>query len=116
MPIWLKYLLTAGLVIAIYEIAKRSDRLGAFIGALPWITTLTMIWLFVGKQESEKIANHAYYTFWYVLPTLPMFLLIPWMMKAGVGFPLSLLAGVALTCALFALTAWIVGKWGIHLW
>ena len=116
MPIWLRYLITAALVIVIFEVAKRSDRLGAFINALPWITTLTMIWLFADNQGSEKIAKHAYYTFWYVIPTLPMFLLIPWMLRSGVGFPLTMLAAVALTCGLFALTAWIVSKWGISLW
>ncbi len=116
MPILLKYLITAALVVIISEVAKRTDRLGALIGALPWITTLAMIWLYAEKQGTEKIANHAYYTFWYVLPTLPMFLLIPWMLRSGIGFPLTLLAAVALTAALFALTAWITSKWGISLW
>ena len=57
MPIWLKYLITAALVVIISEVAKRSDRLGAFISALPWITTLTMVWLYVEKQGDEKIAK-----------------------------------------------------------
>ena len=115
MPVWLKYLITAALVVAISEIAKRSDRAGALIAALPWVTTLAMIWMFAEKQGEEKIGNHAWYTFWYVLPTLPMFLLIPWMLKAGAGFPLTLLASIALTGSLLALTAWLVGKWGIEL-
>ena len=66
-----KYLITAGLVVFISEIAKRSDKLGGFIAALPLITLLTLIWLYIEKQSDEKIANHAYYTFWYVIPTLP---------------------------------------------
>ena len=116
MPVWIKYLITAALVVAISEIAKRSDRAGAMIAALPWITSLAMIWMFVEKQGTEKIGNHAWYTFWYVLPTLPMFLLIPWMLRSGVGFPLTMLAAIALTASLFTLTAWLVSKWGIELW
>ena len=58
-----KYLLTAGMVVFISEVAKRSDRLGGFIAALPLMTLLTLVWLFVENQPEEKIANHAYYTF-----------------------------------------------------
>ena len=62
----------------ISEFAKRSDKLGALIAALPMITVLAMTWMFFelkGQEQTEKIANHAYYTFWYVIPTMPMFLL-----------------------------------------
>ena len=72
-----KYLLTAGMVVFISEVTKRSDRLGGFIAALPLMTLLTLVWLYIENQPEEKIANHAYYTFWYVIPTLPMFLLFP---------------------------------------
>ena len=75
-----KYLLTAGMVVFISEVAKRSDKLGGFIAALPLMTLLTLTWLYVESQPEEKIANHAYYTFWYVIPTLPMFLLFPYLL------------------------------------
>lgn len=74
-----KYLLTAGMIVIISEIAKKSDRLGGLIAALPLVTVLTLIWLYIENQPNEKIANHAYYTFWYVLPTLPMFLVFPYL-------------------------------------
>lgn len=71
---WLvvKYAITAALVVAISKAAKRSDRLGGLIAALPLATLLTLVWLYVEKQPTAKIANHAWYTSWYVLPTLPM--------------------------------------------
>ena len=75
-----KYAITAGMVVLISEIAKRSDKLGGLIAALPLVTVLTLIWLFIENQSSEKIANHAWYTFWYVVPTLPMFLAFPWLL------------------------------------
>jgi len=69
---WLvtKYLITAAVVVAVSEAAKRSDRLGGLVAALPLVTVLTLIWLHVEQQPEAKIANHAWYTFWYVLPTL----------------------------------------------
>jgi len=63
--------------VLISEVAKRSDRLGGFIAALTVMTLLTLFWLYIENQGEEKIANHAYYTFWYVIPTLPMLLFFP---------------------------------------
>ena len=89
-----KYLLTAGMVVFISEVAKRSDKLGSFIAALPLITLLTLFWLFVENQPEEKIANHAYYTFWYVIPTLPMFLLFPYLLpRLGFWVAMSVCSG-----------------------
>ncbi|MEZ5328501.1 MAG: DUF3147 family protein [Verrucomicrobiales bacterium] len=116
LPVWLKYLITAGLIVGVSELAKRADRLGAAVGALPWMTTLVMIWLYVEKQPSAKIENHAWYTFWYVLPTMPMFLLIPWLLKKGMGFPLVMVLSALVTVAAFFLTAAILRKFGINLY
>lgn len=59
---WLisKYLITAALVVVVSEVAKRSDRFGGLIAALPLVTVLTLIWLYTEKQSPEKIANHAW--------------------------------------------------------
>ncbi|GAB1595223.1 DUF3147 family protein [Lysobacter claricitrinus] len=113
---WLavKYLVTAAIVVAVSEAAKRSDRLGGFIAAVPLVTVLALVWLHVEKQPQAKLANHAYYTFWYVLPTLPMFLLFP-MLLARIGFWPTLAASAAITIACFALTAWAVRPFGIEL-
>src|SRR5215204_1714832 len=97
-----KYAITSLVIVIVSEVAKRSDRVGALIASLPLVTVMVMIWLHIENQPSDKIANHAYYTFWYVLPTLPMFLLMPWMINRGVSFWLALLAGCATTIACFA--------------
>jgi hypothetical protein len=113
---WLavKYLLTAAVVVAVSEAARRSDRLGAVLAALPLVTVLSLIWLRVEGAAPEKIANHARYTFWYVLPTLPMFLAFP-ALFARFGFWPSLLAGVALTAASFVIVAFLVKPLGVDL-
>ncbi|WP_455230416.1 DUF3147 family protein [Geopseudomonas aromaticivorans] len=109
-----KYALTAAVVVLVSEFAKRSDRLGGLIAALPMITVLTLIWLYVEKQSPEKIANHAWYTFWYVLPTLPMFLVFPALLPR-LGFWLTLLACVVITIFCFGLFALAVRRFGIEL-
>lgn len=109
-----KYALTAALVVLVSEIAKRSDKLGGFVAALPLVTLLTLVWLYVERQSPEKIANHAWYTFWYVLPTLPMFALFPLMHRHG-GFWGALAGSVVLTVVCFALLAWVMRRFGVEL-
>jgi len=110
----LKYLVTAAVVVIVSEVARRSDRLGGLIAALPLITVLTLIWLFVEKQPDEKIANHAYYTFWYVLPTLPMFLLFPYLLPRF-GFLFTLASCILFTVILFVLFALGMRSVGVDL-
>ncbi len=113
---WLitKYLFTAAVIVAVSEAAKRSDRLGGFIAALPLVTFLALIWLYVDKQPQAKIANHAWYTFWYVVPTLPMFLAFP-LLLPRLGFWLTLLASIGITIVCFGLFALAVRPLGIQL-
>ena len=109
-----KYALTAAVVVLVSEAAKRSDRLGGFIAALPLITLLTLVWLYIERQPAEKIANHAWYTFWYVLPTLPMFLAFP-LLLPRLGFWPTLLASAVITIVCFGLFALVLRRFGIQL-
>ena len=109
-----KYLITAAVVVFISEVAKRSDKLGGLVAALPLVTILALIWMYVEKQSPEKIANHAWYTFWYVVPTLPMFLAFPWLLTR-IDFWPTLAASVAITIVCFALFAMVVKRFGIEL-
>ena len=113
---WLvtKYLTTAAVVVIVSEFARRSDRLGALIAALPLVTVLSLIWLHVEHQSAEKIANHAWYTFWYVIPTLPMFLLFPWLLTRF-GFWPALAVAVVVTVIAFGSVALLVKRYGIEL-
>ena len=113
---WLvtKYLITAAVVVLVSEVAKRSDRLGGLFAALPLVTVLALIWLYVERQPQTKIANHARHTFWYVVPTLPMFLAFP-VLLPRLGFWLTLLACVAITVVCFWLFAQLVRRFGIEL-
>ena len=101
-----KYAATAFVIVLVSEIAKKADKWGALIASLPFVTIMVMIWLYLEKQDSQKIGSHSYYTFWYVLPTLPMFLVMPWLMAKGVHFWLALVICVVLTFGCFIFTVW----------
>ena len=109
-----KYLITAAIVVLITEVAKRSDKLGALVAALPIVTILALVWLYVENQSTEKIANHAWYTFWYAVPTLPMFLVFSWLLPR-IGFWPTLAASVVITVVCFGLFALLVKQFGIEL-
>ena|SRR6187431_2244228 len=110
-----KYLITAAMVVFISEVAKRSDKLGGLIAALPLVTLLTLVWLYLEHQAPEKIANHAWYTFWYVVPTLPMFLFFPLLLNRF-GFWLALAMSAIITILSFIVFALIVRRFGVNLW
>ena len=110
-----KYLITAFIIVVVSEIAKRSDKMGALISSLPLVTILVMIWLYIENQSTEKIANHAFYTFWYVIPTLPMFLIIPYLLSKGYTFLVTLSISIVITFFCFILTTYIAKLFGINL-
>lgn len=109
-----KYLITAALVVLISEVVKYSGKFGALIAALPMVTVLVLIWMHVEDQAVERIANHAWYTFWYVIPTLPMFLAFPYLLNRFSFWP-ALGVSVVITLASFGLFALVVRNIGVEL-
>ena len=111
----LKALISGLLIAAASTIAKRYPGFGALIASLPLVSVLGMIWLWSEKPDAENMAAHAGATFWYVLPSLPMFLLIPTLLRHGISFWLALIAGCVLTIALYALMTWLAPRFGLQL-
>ena len=106
----------SGIIVAIVsEVARRAPALGALIVSLPLVSLLGILWLWRDTGDTGRIAGHAEATFWYVLPTLPMFLVMPAMLRAGFGFWPTLVACIVLTILLYLVTVWILSKFGIAL-
>ena len=106
----------SGIIIAIVsEVAKRYPGFGALIASLPLVSVLGMIWLWRDKPDVPNMAAHVQATFWFVLPSLPMFLLIPLMLRNGIGFWVSLAAGCALTIALYLAMVALAPRFGLRL-
>ena len=110
-----KALLSGALIAAIAEIGKRLPAVAALVASLPLVSVLGMILLWRERPDPENMAIHAEATFWYVLPSLPMFLLIPAMLRHGQPFWLALLAGCVLTIGLYLLMAHFGSRSGLGL-
>ncbi|MDP2265810.1 MAG: DUF3147 family protein [Thiobacillus sp.] len=93
----LKIGLSALILVAIAEVAKRSTFWAAALASLPLTSLLAFIWLYVDTGNTEKVAALAGGIFWLVLPSLLLFVLLPLLLRSGVGFWLSLLTASAAT-------------------
>lgn len=106
----------SGAVIAIAsEVARRWPGWGALIVSLPLVSVLAMIWLWRDTGDPVRLASHAESTFWFVLPSLPMFLLIPLMLRHGYSFWVSLAAGCVLTMVLYSAMVSFGPRFGLKL-
>lgn len=110
----IKYCLTAAIVVLASELTKSDERLGGLVAAFPLVTILTLVWLYIENQPISKISSQAYYTFWYVIPTLPMFLVFTYLLPK-LGFWMSLLSSIGFTLVIFYFYALILKQFGIHL-
>ena len=108
--------LISGVIIAVVsEVAKRSPGFGALIASLPLVSILGMIWLWRDTADAPRLAAHAEATFWFVLPSLPMFLLVPLLLRKGVHFWPALGCGCLLTIALYLAMTWGGPRLGLRL-
>lgn len=109
-----KYLLTAAIVVLVSEVAKRSDKFGALVAALPTVTILALVWMYIEGQGAEKLSNHAFYTFWFVVPTLPMFLLFPYLLSKY-SFWTTLMLSCLISVICFAIVNVVAKCFGVNL-
>ncbi len=110
-----KLLVSAAIIVLVTRIQFFSDRLSALPVALPITSLIAMIWMQQAGQSAERIANHAESTFWFVLPSLPMFLLLPWMLRHGWGFWVALATNCVLTVGFFWVMVALLRRFGLDL-
>lgn len=111
----IKAALSGILIAVISEVAKRNPGFGGLIASLPLVSVLGMIWLWRDRPDAENMAAHAEATFWFVLPSLPMFLIIPAMLRNGFNFWSSLTVGCLVTIGLYGLMLWAGPRLGLRL-
>lgn len=111
----LKVGISAIVIVAISEIAKRSSGFAALIAALPLISLLAFVWMHIEGAEPARIAELSGQIFWLVLPSLVLFLLLPILIKQGLGFWLSLAISVAATSACYLAMLPLLRRLGVQL-
>jgi hypothetical protein len=111
----LKFVISAGVIVAVSEISKRSTFIGAVFASLPLTSLLAFIWLWRDTHDTAKLATLSMSIFWLVLPSLILLIVFPVLLRRGFVFwpalGLSLLAMFAGYGAMLA----VLHKFGIKL-
>ena len=111
----IRALLSGIIIAAIALIAKRNPAAGALVASLPLISIMGMLWLWHDTHDPKLMADHVSATLWYILPSLPMFALMPYLLRQGAGFWLSLCASIGLTIILYGFTVLVAARYGVKL-
>ena len=110
----LKIGLSAIVLVAIAEIAKRSSFWAAALASLPMTSLLAFVWLYLDTRDVEKVAALSGGIFWLVLPSLLLFVLLPLLLRAGWGFWSSLAVSSAATTLAYVAMVRLLAFFGIR--
>ncbi len=111
----LKFIISALIIVAVSEIAKRNSGVGALLASLPLTTLLAIIWMQIESTPSLQIAELVEQVFWLVLPSLLFFLIFPLLLKQGVDFWLSLFLASCTTVTTYLVLLPLLRRFGVHL-
>lgn len=109
----IKLFVSAGIIVAVSEIAKFNAGLGALVKSLPLVSVLAMIWLYIDTRDTARIAELSTGTFWLVLATLPMFLVLPGLLKAGWAFYPALMLSLAVMALCYVAAVPLLSRFGV---
>ncbi|HEY8434720.1 MAG TPA: DUF3147 family protein [Sphingomicrobium sp.] len=111
----IKAALSGAIVAAVSEIARRYPGWGGLVASLPLTSLLAMLWLWRDTSDAERVAELSASTIWFIIPSVPLFIAIPLLLRSGLGFWLSMAIAIAGTLALYAVMFWAAPRLGIKL-
>lgn len=97
----LKFAVSAALIVAISEISKRSTFVGGLLASLPLVSILAFVWLYHDTRSLDKVAALSTSIFWLVLPSLSLFLVLPYALRRTESFPMGIGISIAVMLALY---------------
>ena len=110
-----KIALTTALIVVISEIAKRSSFVGALLASIPLVSVLAMVWLYIDTKDVAKVSALSVSVFWLVLPSLVLFVTLPFLLKQGLNFYFSISISIGLTALCYWVMVSLLGHYGIKL-
>jgi len=108
-------IISAVIIVAVSEIAKRSSLFGAILASLPLVSYLGIIWLYIDTGSKNQVAQLSKSVFWMVIPSLSFFIILPVLLKTEINFYLSLLIATAIMVAVYFAMIFILQRVGINI-
>ena len=113
--LFIKAALSGAIVAAVSEIARRYPGWGGLVASLPLTSLLAMLWLYRDSGDTVRVADLSSSTFWFILPSMPLFLVLPALLRSNFGFWPSFAIAVIGTLLLYAGWFWAAPRLGIKL-
>jgi F0F1-type ATP synthase assembly protein I len=110
-----RLLISAAIIVAVTEVAKTNAAMGGLIKSLPLVSLVAILWLWHDTHDADKIAELSISTVWFVLPSLPFFVILWTMLKRGVSFPAAFLSSLALMIGCYVLTFVTLRRLGVQI-
>ncbi len=110
-----KVLITVFLVVAISEVGRRSSLWGAILASLPITSLLAFMWLYTGTGSVDSVSKLSHSIFWFVFASLPLFLVLPALLKRGITFWPALGVSCCVTVFAYFVLVWILGRLNMRL-
>ena len=111
----IKTLITAVVIVAVSEIARRSSLLAGLIASIPLVSFLAIIWLYWETKDSQKIVDLSYSIILMIIPSLTFFIVLPFVMKLQSSFVISMIIATVSTIIAYWLFIVLLGKFGISI-
>ena len=111
----IKAALSGAIVAAVSEIARRYPGWGGLLASLPLTSLLAMVWLYRDSSDPHRVAELSISTLWFFAPSIPLFVALPVLIRANLGFWPSMAICVVGTLALYAGWFWAAPRLGIKL-
>jgi|TARA_B100001013_G_C24212997_1_gene286083 hypothetical protein len=113
--ILIKTLITAAVVVAVSEIARRSSLFAGLIASIPLVSFLAIIWLYWETKNSQKIVDLSYSIILMIIPSLTFFIVLPFVMKLQSSFVISMIVATVSTIIAYWLFILLLGKFGVSI-
>lgn len=110
----LKVILSALIIVAVSEVAKRSSFWGGVLASVPLVSLLAFIWLYIETKDVTKITALSWSIFWLVLPSLILFVALPTLLKLKMNFPVALSLSLVLMAFAYVLMAMLLRQFGVN--
>jgi hypothetical protein len=110
-----KVLISAVIIVAVTEFSKKSSMVGGIFASIPLVSVLALIWLYIDTHDVEKISQLSTSIFWLVIPSLSLFLVLPYLLKLKWGFYPSLTVATIVMVVLYYIMIFVLARFGVKI-
>lgn len=111
----IKLFVSAAVIVAVSELAKRQPTWAGMLASLPLVSLLAITWLYADTRDVRQVGELSMSIFWLVLPSLVFFLVLPLLLRQGLGFTWSMLLAMVVMLSGYGLMLAAMKRAGIGL-